>query len=143
MLCLQVEGLGVEVQEVGEPRVEEGFQPVEVTKEVRISLRDSLQKSFSKDAAMVLYTSGTTGLPKGVVLTHGNLENQVNLAIFQINLSLKKEKNTILIQRLAAFWNPGVGPRMTGCCTFYPSTTPMVLIVPQQTCTLICNNQVL
>ena len=93
-MCLnsKVEGLGVEVQEVGEPRVEEGFQPVEVTKEVRISLRDSLQKSFSKDAAMVLYTSGTTGLPKGVVLTHGNLENQVNLAIFQINLSLKKEQ---------------------------------------------------
>ena len=91
MLCLQVEGLGVEVQEVGEPRVEEGFQPVEVTKEVRISLRRNLQKSFTKDAAMVLYTSGTTGLPKGVVLTHGNLENQVNLAIFQINLSMKKK----------------------------------------------------
>ena len=92
MFCLQVEGLGVEVQEVGEPRVEEGFQPVEVTKEVRISLKGSLQKSFTKDAAMVLYTSGTTGLPKGVVLTHGNLENQVKLAIFQINLSLKQEQ---------------------------------------------------
>ena len=92
MFCLQVEGLGVEVQEVGKPRVEEGFQPVEVTKEVRISLRRSLQKSLTKDAAMVLYTSGTTGLPKGVVLTHGNLENQVNLALFQINLSLKKEQ---------------------------------------------------
>ena len=91
-MCLQVEGLGVEVQEVGEPRVEEGFQPVEVTKEVRISLKGSLQKSFTKDAAMVLYTSGTTGLPKGVVLTHGNLENQVKLAIFQINLSLKQEQ---------------------------------------------------
>ena len=94
MLCLnsKVEGLGVEVQEVGEPRVEEGFQPVEVTKEVRKSLRGNLHTSLTKDAAMVLYTSGTTGLPKGVVLTHGNLENQVNLAIFQINLSLKKEQ---------------------------------------------------
>ena len=108
MLCLQVEGLGVEVQEVGEPRVEEGFQPVEVTKEVRISLRGNLHTSLTKDAAMVLYTSGTTGLPKGVVLTHGNLENQVNLAVFQIDLSLKKEKNIILIKGWLPFGTLGL-----------------------------------
>ncbi|MDH5202318.1 MAG: AMP-dependent synthetase/ligase, partial [Nitrospirota bacterium] len=44
---------------------------------------------LSKDTATIAYTSGTTGEPKGVILTHGNIISNALSAINRFNVSYK------------------------------------------------------
>ncbi|HKQ78099.1 MAG TPA: AMP-binding protein [Blastocatellia bacterium] len=50
-------------------------------------LRDKQAKVNVRDVTMMQYTSGTTGFPKGVMLTHHNLINQARVACTRGDLS--------------------------------------------------------
>jgi malonyl-CoA/methylmalonyl-CoA synthetase len=48
------------------------------TKSLQLAMKSSLPELNNSRKAMILYTSGTTNLPKGVVSTFANLETQVD-----------------------------------------------------------------
>src|SRR5207302_10181842 len=70
---------GVEVVPVEPGSFEELLGTDEPDPEVRSRERD--------DPAVVLYTSGTTGAPKGAVLTHGNLAKSTEVATTLVEMS--------------------------------------------------------
>ena len=54
---------------------------------------DAAERISADDVALILYTSGTTGAPKGVTLTHGNLLANASAVIRYLGLS---ERDSVL-----------------------------------------------
>ncbi len=53
------------------------------------AITPKLPQPAAEDMAVLMYTSGTSGLPKGVMLTYGNLQSDVNGSIQKANLQKK------------------------------------------------------
>jgi acyl-CoA synthetase (AMP-forming)/AMP-acid ligase II/acyl carrier protein len=75
------------------------------------------RRALPSDAALLQYTSGSTGSPRGVVVTHGNLlDNHRQLA-----LSFGHDVGTVVVSWLPMFHDMGLGTVLGalssgGCC---------------------------
>jgi long-chain acyl-CoA synthetase len=56
-----------------------------------------------EDTAVILYTSGTTGMPKGAELTHGNLRRNVEIVVDMLGL----EREDVILGALPLFHSFG------------------------------------
>lgn len=69
----------------------------------------------------IMYTGGTTGQPKGVILTHGNMNYNVSCLLYDLNCTA----NTVLMSNPPLFHLSGLGPLYTigmcaATCVFLP-----------------------
>lgn len=84
------------------------------TPDARARFREEALRAQPEDVATVLYTSGTTGPPKGVMLTHNNVASNVRAT--QMHLGVLASDTTIsflplshILQRMGDYLNFWVG----------------------------------
>ncbi len=78
--------------------------------------QESLPTIDERDLAMMLYTAGTTGKPKGVMLTHANLYAQAEAASEGAEID-KQEKSRIMMSAMPMAHIFGVGVMLGGYMT--------------------------
>lgn len=70
----------------------------------------------SQNVMTILYTSGTTGTPKGIMLTHKNV---INMAFNENDLNCITEKDNVAVHASITF-DPflmmGMAPLLAGAC---------------------------
>ncbi len=87
--------------------------------------RAELPESEPGDTAVILYTSGTSGHSKGVMLSHGNLMANVRSATFVVHLDQPWRFLSLL--PLAHAYEFTIGfmlPLISGASVFYPGIIP-------------------
>src|SRR5581483_1634101 len=69
-----------------------------------------IDAAASDDPALLVYTSGTTGLPKGALLTHGNLLSSATA----VQVAWRWEPDDVLLLTLPLFHLHGLGVGLNG-----------------------------
>ncbi len=93
------------------------------------SVADYLESSIDpmEDLALLQYTGGTTGNPKGVMLTHYNLSSNVQMCETWLSGSAKKDKQDSVVGILPFFHVYG----MTAVMNFAIKKAAKIILIPK------------
>lgn len=96
----------------------------------RISLDSSVPTPSEEDIAEIMFTSGTTGEPKGVILTHSNIISNVLAATKMVPLEPNSRVLSLLPLSHMLEQTAGLlGPLRCGATVVYPSSRqPLVVL---------------